>query len=380
MTKRNVYLDYNASAPLRPDALEAMLSAARAGGNPSSIHGAGRRAKAIVDAAREQVAVAVGARPDNLVFTSGATEALHLAMNAPLGVAQRLIVSGLEHDAVDAYASLAFSEVTMARVMPDGVIDLAHLQALLRESAQPALVALQLANNETGVIQPVAEAAKLVRAAGGLLLVDAAQALGRLAVDLGALGAHYLVVSSHKIGGPSGAGALALAPGAPYIADRRGGGQERGRRPGTENVPAIAGFGVAAAACVAALAEEQKRLRALRDGFESGLWGRFPHAVVFAAQGARLPNTTLFALPGLAAETALIALDLEGVALSSGAACSSGKVGTSRVLAAMGVDPAIGRCALRVSFGWDSLAEDVDAALSALERVRTRATQLRGAA
>jgi len=199
-------------------------------------------------------------------------------------------------------------------------------------------------------------------------------------VDLGALGAHYLVVSSHKIGGPAGAGALALAPGAPYIADRRGGGQERGRRPGTENVPAIAGFGAAAAASLAALAEEPARLAGLRDGVEAGLRARFADAVGFAAQAPRLPNTTLFALPGLAAETAVIALDLEGVAVSSGAACSSGKVGESRVLAAMGVEPALARCALRISFGWDSQEEHVGAALDALARVLARSTQWKGAA
>lgn len=375
-----IYLDHNAAAPLRPTALEAMLAAAQAGGNPSSVHAAGRRAKAVQEQAREQVARAVGARPENLVFTSGATEALHLAMQAPLGAAGRLIVAEIEHVAVDGFASLAFSEVAGLGVGADGVIDLAQLEALLAESAEPALVALQLANNETGAVQPISEAARLVRAAGGLLLVDAAQALGRMPVDLGALGAHYLVVSSHKIGGPAGAGALALAPGAPYIADRRGGGQERGRRPGTENVPAIAGFGAAAAASLAALAEEPARLAGLRDGFEAGLRARFADAVVFAAQAPRLPNTSLFALPGLAAETAVIALDLEGVAVSSGAACSSGKVGESRVLAAMGVEPALARCALRISFGWDSQEAQVGAALEALARVFARSTQWKGAA
>jgi len=375
-----IYLDHNAAAPLRPTALEAMLAAAQAGGNPSSVHAAGRRAKAVLEQAREQVARAVGARAENLVFTSGATEALHLAMQAPLGAAGRLILADIEHVAVDGFASLAFSEVAGLGVRADGVIDLAQLEALLAESAEPALVALQLANNETGAVQPISEAARLVRAAGGLLLVDAAQALGRMPVDLGALGAHYLVVSSHKIGGPAGAGALALAPGAPYIADRRGGGQERGRRPGTENVPAIAGFGAAAAASLAALAEEPARLAGLRDGFEAGLRARFADAVVFAAQAPRLPNTTLFALPGLAAETAVIALDLEGVAVSSGAACSSGKVGESRVLAAMGVEPALARCALRISFGWDSQEEHVGAALDALARVLARSTQWKGAA
>lgn len=375
-----VYLDYNAGAPVRPEAQAAAVAALAEGANPSSIHAPGRRAKARLETAREQVARAVGARGDNLVFTSGATEALHLAMNAPLGVVQRLIVSGIEHDAVEEYASLAFSEVAGLGVSAEGVIDLAQLEALLAESAEPALVALQLANNETGAVQPISEAARLVRAAGGLLLVDAAQALGRMPVDLGALRAHYLVVSSHKIGGPAGAGALALAPGAPYTADRRGGGQERGRRPGTENVPAIAGFGAAAAACVAALPEEPARLCALRDAFEAGLRTRFPDAAVFVAQAPRLPNTSLFALPGLAAETAVIALDLEGVAVSSGAACSSGKVGESRVLAAMGVEAALARCALRVSFGWASREADVGAALHALARVFARTTQLKGAA
>lgn len=380
MTKA-VYLDYNAGAPLRPEARSAMTEAAEAGGNPSSVHAAGRRAKALLESARERLAHAIGARGlDNLIFTSGATEALHLAMNAPRGVADRLIVSGIEHDAVDHHAELAFSEVAALKVSPDGVIELAHLEVLLSQSARPALVAIQLANNETGALQPVGEAARLVRAAGGLLLVDAAQALGRIPVDMAELGAHYLVVSSHKIGGPPGAGALALAPGAPFLTDRRGGGQERGRRPGTENVPAIAGFAAAAEAATAAIDAEGSRLSALRDAFEAGLNARFPDVVRFAAGAPRLPNTSLFALPGLAAETALIALDLEGVQASSGAACSSGKVRSSRVLAAMGVEGALARCALRVSFGWASREADVPAALEALERVYARGTQLRGAA
>lgn len=357
------YCDYNATAPLRPEAAAAMTRALEAGGNPSSVHRAGRGARATLEAAREDVARAVGARARDVVFTSGATEALHRALDAAAGAYDDLIVSSIEHDAL-------WEAETPARVVacgPDGVIDLADLDRALEGASRP-LVAVMLANNETGVIQPVADVARRVREAGGLLLVDAAQALGRIDLDLGALDAAYLVVSSHKAGGPPGAGALLLAPGAPYAIKRRGGGQEQGRRPGTENVAAIAGFAAALQADVA----ERARIGALRDAFEAGLRRSHPDVAIFGACVTRLPNTTLFALPGLTAETALIALDLEGVAMSSGAACSSGKVKSSRVLAAMGVSPSLARCALRASFGWASTERDVARALDALSAVRTR--------
>jgi len=375
MTRPIVYCDHNAGAPVRPEAFDAVARALQLGGNPSSVHAAGRRAKALLEQAREQVAASVGARIENVVFTSGATEALHLALSAAQPHVRGLVLSAVEHDALYEQAIRTWDGVRLASVDAQGVIELDALERALMEMETPALVAVQLANNETGVIQPIARVAALVRQAGGLLLVDAAQALGRIPVDLADLDASYLVLSGHKIGGPQGAGALILAPGAPFTTPRFGGGQERGRRPGTENVAACAGFGVAAEISAASRGDEHTRLSGLRNRFERGL----PRdAVVFGAT-PRLPNTSNFALPGLGAETAVIAMDLEGVAISSGSACSSGKVRASRVLEAMGVDKALARCALRVSFGWSSTEADVDAALAALDIVAARRA-IKGAA
>jgi cysteine desulfurase len=373
MNARIAYCDYNATAPVRPGAEEALARALKTGGNPSSVHAAGRAAKATLESARETVGRALGARARDVVFTSGATEALHLAIDAARDSYGDLIVSEIEHDALWE-ATRDFDEMAPLRVTADGVVDLAHLDELLEVAKRP-LVAVMLANNETGVIQPIAKVAARVRQAGGLLLVDASQAAGRIAVDIAALDATYLVVSSHKMGGPPGAGALVLASGAPFASTRRGGGQEQGRRPGTENVPAVAGFSAAFAVDIIA---ESVRSAGLRDRFEEQLRRRHADAVVFGSVAHRLPNTSLFALPGAPAELALIALDLEGVALSSGAACSSGKVKSSRVLAAMGVAPALAKSALRASFGWASSEDDVDRLLAALDKVRARLGALEG--
>jgi cysteine desulfurase len=370
MKKTPIYCDYNAGAPVRAEAAVAMSRALAVGGNPSSVHCAGRRARALIEDAREKLAGFLGASAENVVLTSGATEALHLALTSA-GVAS-LIVSAVEHDAVFEHAVRSLKTDRVAPVGADGLIDLAALGALLAEGPKPALVAIQLANNETGVIQPIARIATLCREYGALLLVDAAQAFGRIPVDIGGLDASYLVVSSHKLGGPPGAGALALAPGAPFTTPRFGGGQERGRRPGTENMPAIVGFAVAAEWALRDLDADTKRLAAMRDRFETGM----PRdAVVFGSGAPRLPNTSNFALPGLAAETAVIAMDLEGVAISSGAACSSGKVRSSRVLAAMSVAPDLAKAALRVSFGHESKESDVDEALRALNKIAARRAQ-----
>ncbi len=367
MSKASIYCDYNAGAPVRAEAAVAVARALGAGGNPSSVHGFGRRARALIEDARETVAVALNARAENVVFTSGATEALHLALTS--AGAASLIVSAVEHDAVFEHAGRALKADMIVPVDSDGIVDLAALTVLLGDAPKPALLALQLANNETGVIQPIAQVAALCREHGALLMVDVAQAFGRMRVSIADLDATYLVVSSHKLGGPPGAGALVLAPGAPFVTTRFGGGQERGRRPGTENLAALAGFGVAVEQAMREMDEEIARARTLRDRFEAGL----PRdAVVFGVGVPRLPNTCNFALPGLAAETAVIAMDLEGVAISSGAACSSGKVRSSRVLKAMGVPADIARSALRVSFGFASKESDVDAALAALNRVAAR--------
>ncbi|QGZ95087.1 cysteine desulfurase family protein [Terricaulis silvestris] len=388
MTKTPIYCDYNAGAPVRAEAAVAMARALAVAGNPSSVHAAGRAARAAIEDAREKIAAAVGASAENVVFTSGATEALHLVLDA-FDVAQRkdpvvddegfieefppppsLIVSAVEHDALFEHAK--HREMLRAPVQQDGTIDLAVLESIVREAPKPALVAVQLANNETGVIQPIAQIAAICREHGAMLLVDAAQAFGRIPVNIADLDATYLVVSSHKLGGPQGIGALVLAPGAPYVTTRFGGGQERGRRPGTENGPAIVSFGVAVDWALRDVDEEALRLAALRDRFEAGL----PRdAVVFGAGARRLPNTSNFALPGLTAETAVIAMDLEGVAISSGAACSSGKVRSSRVLAAMGVAPEVAKAALRVSFGHESKESDVDEVLNALTKIAARRAQ-----
>lgn len=370
MTKSVLYCDYNAGAPVRAEAAVAFARALAAGGNPSSVHASGRRMRAMIEDARERLAGLLGAAAENIVFTSSATEALHLALASAR--AASLIVSAVEHDAVHEHATRALNAKLIAPVDTQGLIDLGALEALLPQAAKPALVAVQIANNETGVIQPIARIAALCREHGALLLADAAQAFGRVDVNIADLDASYLVVSSHKLGGPPGAGAVVLAPGAPFATTRFGGGQERGRRPGTENGPAIVGFAVAAEWACGERAAEAARLTALRDAFEAGLPG---DAVVFGAGAPRLPNTSNFALPGLAAETAVIAMDLEGVAISSGAACSSGKVRASRVLAAMGVAPDLARAALRVSFGHETKAGDGAEVLRALAKIAARRAQ-----
>ncbi len=366
-TKTPVYCDYNAGAPIRAEAAVAMSRALAAGGNPSSVHGVGRRMRAMIEDARERIAGALDARAENVVFTSGATEALHLALTSA-GVAAH-VISAVEHDAVYEHAVRSLCADAVAPVGADGIIDLDALAALIADAPKPALVAVQLANNETGVIQPIARVAALCREHGALLLVDAAQAFGRVPVNIADLDASYLVVSSHKLGGPPGAGAMVLAPGAPFTSTRFGGGQERGRRPGTENSAALVGFATAVEWALQEREAEAARVAAMRDRFEAGLPS---DAVTFGKSVVRLPNTSNFALPGLNAETAVIAMDLEGVAVSSGAACSSGKVRSSRVLAAMGVAPELAKGALRVSFGHESKETDVDEALNALATIAAR--------
>jgi cysteine desulfurase len=323
-----------------------MLTAMDAVGNPSSVHKAGRAARRRLEDAREAIAARFGGRPENLVFTSGGTEADSLAVHG-LAAGRRLIVGATEHDAVRAAAPGA----AILPVDAQGVADLDGLRRMLADG--PALVCLMLANNETGVIQPVAEAASLCRAAGAWLHVDAVQAAGRVPVDFAALGAQSMALSSHKLGGPMGAGALLLAPEAAAVLTPMivGGGQERGRRGGTPPLPAIAGF---AAAAVAAAGAEA--LAPLRDAAEAAAVAC--GAVVLGAGAPRLPNTACLALPGVQAQTQVIALDLAGIQVSAGAACSSGKVARSHVLDAMGLGPLAGE-AIRVSLPWNAAAADV---------------------
>lgn len=364
-----IYLDWNATTPLRPEARVAMAAAWELSGNPSSVHAEGRQARRLVEQARAGVAGAVGASPRNLVFTSGGTEANALALTPGLrrgaGLpVERLLVSAIEHASVLSGGRFPAESVGHVGVTRSGLLDLGRLRRLLA-GGPPALVSVMLANNETGAIQPVNEAAEIVHEAGGLLHVDAIQALGKIPFDINVLGADLVTVSAHKIGGPKGVGALILADGVlgfePVL---RGGGQELGRRAGTENVAGIAGFGAAARAAMSALQHDAARLEALRSQLENGL-RRTPGVIVFSGEVPRLPNTVLFTIPGLRAETAVIGFDLAGIAVSSGSACSSGKVQPSHVLEAMGFGPDLAQGAVRLSLGWSTTPQDIDCCLEA---------------
>lgn len=369
------YLDWNATAPLRPEARAACIEALSLIGNPSSVHGEGRAVRRVIEAARAKVAALVGADPAQVIFTSGGTEANMLALTPMIedGSSKQhrdlLLVSAIEHPSVSHGGRFPRHQVGEVPVTAAGVIDLDMLRRMLKPGAS-ALVSVMLANNETGVIQPIHEAADIVHEAGGLLHVDAVQGPGRIAVDIKVLGADLLTLSAHKLGGPKGAGALVLREGL-HIADPliRGGGQERGARAGTENVAALAGFGAAAEAAAGSLEADAARMAGLRDQLEAGLKARTPDAVIFGADAPRLPNTTLFAVAGMKAETAVIAFDLEGVAVSSGAACSSGKVQPSHVLAAMGVDKSLARGAVRVSLGALTSESQIGAFLKAWNKL-----------
>lgn len=364
MAAQRTYLDYNATAPLRAGALSACLTALGTYGNPSSVHHEGRVARSLVEDARARVGQLVGAAAERVVFTSGGTEAANLVLTpylqsgrAPSG-ASRLIVAATEHEAVLRGHRFRNDQVTILPVAGDGRIDLDRLREALRQGAWPALVSVQSANNETGVIQPVRAAADLVHEAGGLFVCDAVQVAGRMPFDLEESGADAAFLSGHKLGGPKGTGAVIFAEGVtvdwPLI---RGGGQERGVRSGTENVIGLAGLGAAAEEAAGAFREG--RLQSLRDGIESQLRALRETIVIFGQAAARLPNTSCFAVPGVTAETLLMALDLEGVSVSSGSACSSGRVGRSHVLDAMGIEPELASGALRVSLGWGSTEADV---------------------
>jgi cysteine desulfurase len=366
------YLDANATEPLRPEALAAVTAAFDTLGNPSSIHGEGRAARRLLEDARETIAARFGAAARDVIFTSGGTEANALAIHGLSGGlrgAGTVLRGATEHAAVMAAAGDGAGVIPVG---PDGLVDLSALAAML-VAERPSLVCLMLANNETGAIQPVAEAAALCRAAGALLHVDAVQAAGRIPLDLGALGADSITVSSHKLGGPTGAGALLLTPmAAARLAPRQlGGGQERGRRGGTPALPNIMGF---AAAAIAAGPADAARLAAWRDAIEAEAMAAGGRVIGGAAP--RLPNTTCLALPGCRSESQVIALDLARLAVSAGAACSSGKVARSHVLEAMGLGALAGE-AIRVSLPWNAGAEHVRAFAAAYaamaERMRRRA-------
>ncbi|MGO7673038.1 cysteine desulfurase family protein [Rhizobium ruizarguesonis] len=380
MAPPRLYLDWNATAPLHPAARAAIMRAIDVFGNPNSVHGEGRAARAAIEGARRKVAALVGTDAGNVVFTSGATEAANLALTpdfrmgrTPLRLGQ-LYFSAIEHPAVREGGRFAREKMTEIPVTEAGVVDLDALSKLLDAHDKAAglpMVAVMLVNNETGIVQPVESAAKIVHAHGGLFVVDAVQAAGRIALDIEKIGADFLIVSSHKIGGPKGAGALiargeALMP-KPLI---QGGGQERGHRSGTQNSLALIGFGAAAEAAADEFEARNAAIGALRERLEAGMREVAADVMIHGEGGERVANTIFFTLPGLKAETGQIAFDLEGVALSAGSACSSGRLGESHVLTAMGRDAKLG--ALRISLGFSTTEEDIDRAIAAFAKIANR--------
>jgi cysteine desulfurase len=372
VSKPSIYLDYNATAPIRPEARDAVLRAFETAGNPSSVHASGRAARDIVETARAQVAALVGVVAGSVTFVSGGTEANALAIgSAAFAGFNRIIVSEGEHDAVLETAAASGLQVLKMPLDADGVARLDWLEEALSDESR-ALVCLMLANNETGVVQPVAQAAALVRAADGWLHVDAVQAAGKVAIDFTALGADTMALSAHKLGGPQGVGALVAGTRATIVRQQHGGGQERGRRAGTENVAGIAGFGVAveaAARDLPAMANQGTWRDALAERVKAA------GAVVLGEGAARLPQTLCLAAEGFASQIQVMSLDLAGVMVSAGSACSSGKVKASRVVEAMGRAD-LAPFALRVSGGWASTEQDWiscgDAWLAAYSRIGAR--------
>ena len=372
-----IYLDYNATAPLRPAAREAMVRAWDVSGNPSSVHATGRAARAIVEQARSEVAALIGGMVSTVVFTSGGTEANALAIESAVAAgAKRLIIGAIEHESVLETAKASGMAVEILPVTSEGIVDLAWLKARLDSwdlaDGKP-FVALMLANNETGILQPVFEASALVRAADGWLHVDAVQAAGKVDVDSRVLGADTLAVSAHKLGGPQGVGALTFGPRATLVRRQHGGGQERGRRAGTENVAGIAGFGAAAKAAMADTRDHAAWRDAAADQIRS-LGG-----IVIGETSTRLPNTLCVAMPEQTADLQVMALDLAGFRVSAGSACSSGKVKASHVLTAMGLDHVAG-CAIRVSGGWATTEADWKAFVQAWSNLQSQARQRAAAA
>jgi cysteine desulfurase len=373
MTMTRSYLDHNATSPLRPDARAAVQGALEVGGNASSVHAEGRAARALVDEARETLAAALGCLPDMVVFTASGTEANNLALKgaaAGLGI-RRLVVSAVEHASVlDTAAAMVPATglpVDIVPVSADGDLDLAALDWLLAAGDGPALVSVMLANNETGAIMPVAQVSEIARRHGAYVHTDAVQALGKMPLRWATLGVDMMSLSGHKLGGPQGAGALVVRDGLALAPLLHGGGQEMKRRAGTENVAAIAGFAAALRA-----ADGQGRIAALRERLEIELKAAAPGVTIFAQAAPRLANTTCFALPGLEAEMALMAFDLAGIAVSSGSACSSGKISRSHVLHAMGQPPELVAGAIRVSLGWNSSANDVERFAAAWSQIVAR--------
>jgi cysteine desulfurase len=373
-----IYLDHNAITPVRPEARAAVAAALDVFGNPSSVHQAGRAARDLLDRARGQVAAALGAAPRDVVFTSGATEGAALAVRGALAGApagrRRLVVTAVEHPCVLSLARALEKGGTPLTVVPvdrRGLVDPAAFRAALGPDV--ALAAAMRANNESGVLLPVAELAAAAREAGALFLCDAVQAVGKIEVDVRTLGADLVLLTGQKLGGPRGGGALWIAPGLP-LPPLFGGEQERGRRPGTENLPGAAGLGAAIEAAVSRRAEEAERIGALRDRLQSGLLSAVPRSHVNGAGAPRLPGTCSIRFDGCDAETLLMAMDLEGLCASAGSACHSGSTNPSGVLLAMGLSEVEARSTIRFSLGWTTAPEEIEEALRIVpplvERVR----------
>jgi len=359
-----IYLDYNATAPIRPEAVTRMQEILAFPANPSSAHRFGREAKKHLEQARKIIADAVSAWPNEVIFTASGTEANVTALRGIPG--RRILVSAVEHSSVIRHPS------SLIPVTPSGLIDLAALDAMLADGA-PALVSVMLANNETGVIQPIHEAGAICKKHHALLHCDAVQALGKIPVDFGALGVDMMTIGGHKCGGPVGAAALIVRRDLPITPLLAGGGQESRRRAGTENLPAIAGF---AAAVENIDFDHMRRLRGWLDGMEKAM---SPEGIIFGAQAPRLPNTSCVAMPGVSGEVQLMDFDLKGFAVSAGSACSSGRIEASHVLAAMGVDKSLASCAIRISGGWRTAKQDIDAFTETWRQTRSRLAKTRQA-
>ena len=360
-----LYLDHNAGAPIRPQVAAAMAEVLAEGGNPSSVHAWGRRARARVEAARHQVAQAVEADAKGVIFTSGGTEANALALK---GCGRsNILVSAIEHASV----LNAGVPVTVIPVLPSGVVDVAALERMLAQTAD-AVVSVMAANNETGIVQPIAQVVRLAHAHGALVHCDAAQAVGRMPVSVAESGVDFLTLSAHKLGGPAGVGALVLRNGDFVMSPQMpGGGQEGRRRGGTENVAGIVGMGVAIAQAVDEL-DRMDRIQVLRDRVEAQILARVPGAAVIGQDMTRLPNTLCLALAGLETRTQVMALDLDGIMIGAGAACSSGKLEDSAVLKAMGLEGALSRAAIRLSWGWNSTPAEGERFLEAWTKLVQR--------
>ncbi|MEO5333542.1 MAG: cysteine desulfurase [Magnetococcus sp. YQC-5] len=368
-----IYLDHNASSPLRPGILDVVLSVmAQQVGNPASVHWAGRMARQYLDEARRHVAALLDLHESRIVFTSGGTEANNLALfglAAAKGYQGELLTSQVEHPSIlQACEVLAHQGMTVKYLRVDGAgrVDPGEVASAL--TRQTVLVSIMAANNETGVLQPIHDIGAICQAAGVPFLVDATQWVGKIPLHPDSVPADLVTLSAHKFGGPKGVGALIITPSLLLEPRMLGGGQERGRRAGTENLSGIAGFGAAAALIKTTLIHEQSSVTALRERLESQLLAAVPDAVLWGVQAERLPNTTAVGIPGLDGETLVMTLDLAGFAISSGSACSSGKTTPSHVLRAMGVDPALSQSAVRITLGWNSTSHDVDSFVNAFYR------------